>query len=69
MTKEKLICPKYKAALIQGMMAHFGDNPTTFEYINVPGSLVKCDGDKCACWNTVTGSCGMNNYSITPYED
>ena len=59
-----MICPLYKAALIQtrGHAYYYGTGEITKDIEKV----VACDRENCETWNVVTGTCGLNNYSLTP---
>lgn len=66
------ICPKYKAALIQGIIAHTGaGSPEDIEFVNYNTKwqikeledLISCDFERCSWWaaNTTnkTGACAF----------
>ena len=60
-----MICPLYKAALISNMGKHY--DPVLFiDNVRVDENLIiGCDRDNCECWNLSTGTCGLNNFSIS----
>ena len=64
-----MICPLYKAAMIAA-----GNNPYIVSYTaghtekREVKPIALCDRDYCEAWNVMTGTCGLNNYSLTKKE-
>jgi len=61
MSNKTRICPLYKAAVLAS-----GKTDDDMAMRTSQEAAITCDEGKCGAWNPVTGTCGLNNYSVTP---